>query len=510
MHDNLILTHSLGTNGNLAVVYKEDGSVLSSWFSPYRANYLPQGMVEQDPLDWWKAVCISTQKVLRDVNVKEIAVISFSGQMMGMTCIDKKGEAVRSSLIWADNRARNESSFLREQIDKNLFYEITGHRISSAYTACKLYWLKNNQRELFNKTYKVLQAKDYIVYKLTNEMVSDYSDASGTNLFNINKCEWSRTITSILGISKDLLPDVVSSTTVVGKVTFDAAIQTGLLPNTPVVIGGGDGLTATISGNTNKLNNSYLYYGSSAWIAYKSKNIFLDSERRTFNWNYVSDKEYIPCGTMQTAGISLDWLKDKVALEESSQAQMKSRLPQDLIDERASLSPIGANGVMFLPHLEGERSPYWNPFAKGSFLGLTADVTRSDLFRACYEGVVLNLKIIWNIFKDTINSDSLTMLGGQANSKFNRQLVSDALGVNVHTHNHIRDCKNFGAAILGGVGIGMYEDLNITDKILKITSETTPVTENTEYYDKLLPIYDLAYKSNIEVNKQLSKMNKNK
>jgi len=506
MHDHLILSHNLGTNGNNAVIYRTDGTIISSWFTPYAASYRSGGRVEQNPNDWWDAVCVSTKKVLRGLNVKELSVVSFSGQMMGVTCLDKAGDPVRSSLIWADIRATKEAAYLREQIDENLFYNITGHRISSAYPASKLFWLKNHERDAYNKTAKILQAKDYIVYKLTGEIVSDYSDASGSNLFNIRKRKWSRTILSILGISEDILPEIVPSTTVVGTVTFDAAAATGLLPGTPVVIGAGDGIAATIAGGSTTEKEAYLYYGSSAWIGFVSSRVFLDKEKRTFNWNYIDDRLFVPCGTMQTAGIALDWIRDKIALEESSQAKNLNCIPQDVIIQKAASSPVGSNGVIFLPHFEGERSPYWDPYAKGVFIGLTADVSRNDLFRACYEGVALNLRLIWDALRASTPAEQLTMIGGQACSQFNRQIIADALNIKVVTNNHTKDSKNFGAAILGGLGIGIYDSVNVTGKLLRQETETLPEPAHAGFYNRLLPVFDEAYRSNAPVCRKLSEL----
>lgn len=509
MHDHLILTHNLGTTGNKAVVYDEKGRIVSSWVSLYRSIYSEGNCVEQDPNDWWRAVCESTRKVLRGINEKSIAVVSFSGQMMGCLCLDKAGNPIGNSIIWADSRADKESRAIMDQIDENLFFHITGHRISASYTLSKLLWVMNNRPEQFKKTRKVVQAKDYIVSRLTGNIVTDFSDASGTNLFNLTKRQWSRTLTSIIGLNANLLPEALPSTEIAGHVTLEAAVATGLLPGTPVVIGAGDGICASIAGGCTTEEDAYLYFGSSAWIGMTKKDPFWDSKIRTFNWAFIKPDLTSPCGTMQAAGSSLDWLKDTLGREESLQAELQKCKPQDLIELELAQSPVGSNGILFLPYLMGERSPHWNPSAKGSFLGLKKSTTRSDLFRSCYEGVALNLKSIWEALKPINKAKELVLLGGQASSDTNKQIIADAFAITVTSHNHLRDSKNFGAAIIGGMGIGMYDSLDVVKELLHYEKRVEPIAEHVRYYDKILPLYEEAYHSLVEVNRRLDQLHRN-
>ncbi|AEC01260.1 xylulokinase [Parasphaerochaeta coccoides] len=495
MSRKYILSHNLGTTGNKAVLYDENGQIERSWLSSYRSHYFPGNKVEQVPDDWWKAVCESTYRVMRGINEKSVQVVTFSGQMMGCLCLDQHGEPVGNSIIWADSRASREAKALAAQIDERLFYQITGHRISSSYSAEKILWIMNHEPERFRMTSKIVQAKDYIVYRLTGQLYTDFSDASGTHLLNIEEKRWSRTILSILGLSEDLLPDIVPSTQSVGKITFEAAEQTGLLPGTPVVIGAGDGICAAIAAGCTDVDDAYLYFGSSAWIGLCKEKPYLDEQFRIFNWAGIDEKRYSPCGTMQAAGASLDWLKDEMAQDEISQAMVQKIAPQTLIEQELLQSSPSANGLIFLPYLLGERSPYWNPNAKGAFIGLQKNHTKADIYRAGYEGVALNLKIIWKSLLPIINAKELVLTGGQANSIFNRQLIADVLDIPVLTTNHIGDSKNFGAAIIGGIGIGMYDDVSVAKKLTVKESRLEPNPENVRIYEKLIGIFEDAYKS---------------
>jgi len=503
MYDRLILSHNLGTTGDKAVVYDEKGNVISSWLSLYRVIYQEGNKVEQDPNDWWHAVCESTKKVMRGINEKSIAVVSFSGQMMGCLSLDKAGDPIGNAIIWADMRSDKESKQLLSQIDEKLFFHITGHKISASYTLSKLLWIMHNRPEAFAKTSKVVQAKDYIVFKLTGEIVTDYSDASGTNLFNLTKRQWSRTLTSIIGINPKILPDAIPSTQIAGYVTIEASVATGLLPGTPVVIGAGDGVCASLGGGCTTEDDAYLYFGSSAWIGMVKPSPYWEPKMRTFNWSFIQPDQIAPCGTMQAAGASLDWLKDELAREEVTQAELQHSYPQHLIEMLVTQSPPGANGLLFLPYLMGERSPYWNPQARGAFIGLKRSTLRSDMFRACYEGVAMNLKIIWEALKPINKATELVVIGGQANSDINKQIIADAFDIPVVSHNHLKDSKNFGAAVIGGLGIGMYESTDVVKELLHYERRILPNEANVEFYNRYLPLYEQAYTSLVEFYQSL-------
>lgn len=493
MQDRLILTHNLGTTGNKAVIYDQTGRIVRSWLSNYRTSYSNGNFVEQSSSDWWKAVCESTRNVMRGIHEKSISAVSFSGQMMGCLCLDKAGNPIQNAIIWADMRAYRESKNLHDMIDESQFYHITGHRISSAYTLSKLLWIKNNQPDVYQKIHKIVQAKDYIVYKLTGRIVTDYTDATGTNMFDLTRGEWSKIILSMTGIDPDILPEVLHSTEIAGTVTMEAAGETGLLPGTPVVIGAGDGLCAAIAGTCTQAEDAYLYFGSSAWVGLTQKEPYWDSDLRTFNWAHVVPGLCSPCGTMQAAGASIDWARDQIARLETAQAEVQNCRTQDLIDQEILGSPPGANGLLFLPFLLGERSPYWDPSAKGTLIGLRKKHTRSDLLRSFIEGVVLNLKSIWNTLLPVIQADELVVVGGQSTSPVNRQIVADVLGVPVISHNHLKDSKNFGAAVLGGIGIGLYENIDEVKQMVTIESRLEPDQKNAQLYNDLLPIFEKSY-----------------
>jgi len=237
-----ILAHDLGTSGNKATLFSLDGELGASVLYEYDVSYPHDGWVEQDPEDFWKAVCLSGKQLLEKAKVTpaDVAGVSFSGQMMGCLLVDNEGKHLRPIIIWADTRAGKQAEEMEKKLGMEYIYRTTGHRCSASYSAAKLLWIRDNESDIFKRGYKMLHAKDYIIHRLTGNFVTDYSDASGTNLFDLNKRDWDERILKELGIPRSMLPDARPSAEKAGGITAKAAAETGLLEGTPVIIGGGD------------------------------------------------------------------------------------------------------------------------------------------------------------------------------------------------------------------------------------------------------------------------------
>ena len=246
MSREIILAHDLGTTGNKASLVDREGRVLASSFYGYGLDLPRVNWAEQNPEDWWQAVCASTRQLLASAKVpaRQIACIVFSGQMQGCVAVDRQARPLRNALIWADMRAVDEAQAIIDRVGAEQAYRITGHRASSSYSGAKILWVRNHQPELFAQTHKFLHAKDFIVARLTRRFVTDYSDASGMNLYDLQAGDWSDLILDAIGLDRGLLPELHASTDVVGEVTPEAAEETGLAAGTPVVIGGGEGCCA--------------------------------------------------------------------------------------------------------------------------------------------------------------------------------------------------------------------------------------------------------------------------
>ena len=228
-----ILAHDLGTSGNKATLFTTDGKLLKSVTVPYGTHYFNTNWAEQDPDDWWRAVCSSTVSLVEGVNARDLAAICFSGQMMGCLCVDRGGKPLRPAILYSDQRAVKECNSILEKIDAREFYRITGHRASASYSVEKLMWVKNHEPDVYRRTFRMLHAKDYLNFRLTGVMATEYSDASGTNVLDLNTRRWSEKLVAITGIDGEKLPTLKASTDVVGTLTAEAATSLGLVAGHP-------------------------------------------------------------------------------------------------------------------------------------------------------------------------------------------------------------------------------------------------------------------------------------
>jgi len=471
-----IIAHDVGTSGNKAALFAEDGRMIDSAVVSYGTNYFNGTWVEQDAEDWWNAVCQSTKDLLRATGTdpRDIAVISFSGQMMGCLCVDRQGKPLRPSIIWADQRALEQAEQLRRRISQWDFYNIVGHSNTASYGIQKLMWVRDNEPEVYANTYKTLNAKDFIVLRLTGNFCTDYSDGNSNGCYDIKRFCWSEEILTHAGIDPDKLPDLHPSTFVAGAVTEAAARACGLAPGTPVVLGAGDGVTASVGAGSVSPGKTYCSMGTSAWVTTASEQPIFDTQMRTVNWAHAVPGLYAPNGTMQYAGGAYSWLKNTVCTMESHLAEQAGTSPYTLMNDQLAASPAGANGLIFLPYLLGERAPRWDPFAKGAYIGLKPETSRGDMLRAVLEGITMNLAIVLDILRTGMNISEITVLGGGAKSRVWQQIMADIYNAKVLVPGVLEEAGSMGAAVIGGVGAGLFKDFTAVDRFIEIRDTKTP------------------------------------
>jgi xylulokinase len=485
-----ILAHDLGTTGNKATLFDTAGTAIATAFEAYETAYPHPNWAEQDPADWWRAVRDSTRELLSASTVApgDIAVVSFSGMMNGALPVDKSGIPLRSAIIWADQRATAEAQFLADRCGFAEVYRRTGHRPGASYTAAKMLWIKRHQPELYARAHQFLQAKDYAAFLLTGVFATDYSDASGTNLFDLERRDWAVDIIEAVGLDARKLPPASPSSTVIGKVTREAAAETGLLAGTPVVIGGGDGACATVGAGCVHPGEAYNYIGSSSWIAVTSEQPLYDPQMRTFTFAHLDPELYFPTGTMQCAGGSFDWL------ERLLRGDRKAPLYEELSTSAAGVEP-GARGLLFLPYLIGERSPHWNPLARGAFVGLTMSHGRAEIARAVLEGVAFNLKMILDAFLEQgAEIQAMRLIGGGARSALWRQILADVYGLPILRPALLAEATSLGTAIAGGVGVGLFPDFSVAHEIVQIEEGERPQPTAQALYAELYPLFQETYR----------------
>jgi xylulokinase len=502
-----ILAHDLGTTGNKASLYDAEGTLLGSSLSEYGTQFEHTGWAEQNPEDWWQAVCASSKELISQtkINKNDIACIVFSGQMMGCVALDKYAKPLRNALIWADQRSTKQEQWLSEQISPEKVYRITGHRLSASYSLCKMLWLRNNQQDIYEDTYKFVHAKDAVVARLTGNFVTDPSDASGMNLYDLEKGTWSEDIINAAQLDTRKLPDIRPSSAVVGEVQKNVADEVGLNAGTPVVIGGGDGCCAATGAGVIQAGRAYNYIGSSSWIALATPKPIYDPTMRTFTWAHLIPTMFSPCGTMQAAGASYAWAKNEFAPLEVQLAKEKNISVYELMNQTAEASPVGAKGLLYLPYLLGERSPRWNTKARGAFIGLDIRHSRADMIRSVLEGITLNLRVILDAFTaQGATIDTMRVIGGGAKGKLWNQIMADVYGVPVQRLNVLEEATSLGAAVAGGVGVDVYKDFSMVEHMNPVVSTVEPNPMSKETYNKLLKVFNSAYEALVPVYEDLA------
>ncbi len=492
MTTHTILAHDLGTTGNKASLFSADGQLVSSAFAGYTTDYPHPNWAEQNPADWRDAIFNSTRQLLAQSGIEsgQIAAISFSGHMQGMLAIDAEGQPLRPAIIWADQRAAAQADLISRRCGAAETYRLTGNRVSPAYTAAKILWVKDNQPGIFRRIHKILQAKDYAVYLLSGVLATDYSDASLTQLLDLKKRRWSAALSRELGLPLDLLPDLHPSATVIGQVTPQAAAATGLLTGTPVVIGGGDGACATVGAGSVRAGEVYSYIGSSSWIGLSSEQPVLDLRQRTFNFAHLDPDLNVAIGVMQAAGGAFDWFERLMRPDELADPQYAT------LDAAASQVPPGGNGLLFLPYLLGERSPHWNPLARGAFVGLAMPDGRAELTRAVLEGVAFNLRSILDVLQSQgVRVEAMRLIGGGSKSALWRQILADIYNLPIEQLALTAQATALGAAIAGGVAVGLFEDYSIAQQFVPVSDIDRPNPATQARYEALYGLFRETYEA---------------
>jgi xylulokinase len=390
-------------------------------------------------------------------------------------------------------------------MDADRVYEITGHRLSASYSATKIMWIRENEPDVYAQTATFLHAKDFLVCRLTGRTVTDYSDASGMNLLDIRALKWSEEMLEVTGIDKGKLPEIAESTDIVGRVGKESARQSGLAEGTPVVIGGGDGACATCGSGVVAAGLSYIYLGTSTWMAVAADRPLIDPKRRTFTFCHFLKGLYMPAGTMQSGGGSFQWVKNQLCERESDAAAHSGVDVYDLLSLKAGRAPAGSDGLIFLPYLMGERAPLWNPDARACFIGLSVLHGKQHMIRAVLEGVAYNMKLINDAFEEQgVKASEIRMIGGGARSRLWRSIFADIMEKPIARLNFLEEATSIGAAIAGGVGVGIFPSLADADRIVKVVEKNASDEETFPVYRRQYEAFKRSYENLVDVFDLLS------
>lgn len=486
----MIIAHDLGTTGNKASLHSDDGKMVQHCTVAYPAHFASGGVAEQNPMDWWNAVGAASKKLLQMANISadQISGVGISGQMMGAIFLDEDFNPTRDAIIWADFRSQKQSDFLTEKIGLEKAYKRLGHRLNPTYSISKVMWVRDNQPDIWAKTRHICIAKDFINQKLTGVFVTEPSDASSTNCFDQMNLTWDEEILRVANIPLSYFPKVVASTSIIGGLTKEAAEHTGLNVGTPVVAGGGDGPMAALgAGIIKPSDGAYACMGSSSWVAVSTDKPLHDSKMRSMTWNHIVPNQFSPTATMQAGGASLQWI-----VEDLMPVTEKDRY--NILLGEAEKVKSSDDGLYFLPHILGERSPYWNPSVAGAFIGLGRHHDRSYLVRAVLEGVAFNLLTCIQAFTDNgVPIKQVDVIGGGAESALWLQIFADIWGVKVRSRSIVEDANSLGAAVTTLVALGKGE-FSMVKNLSTITAEYSPSSENQRYQAQHQIFLDGYYK----------------
>ncbi len=493
---NYLLGVDLGTSGTKTVLFDINGKPVASATVEYPLYQPQNGWAEQDADDWWQATQSTIRTVLdkSGVDAKDVKGLGISGQMHGLVLIDENGNSLCRSLLWCDGRTQAECDEITQTVGAERLIQIAANPALTGFTAGKVLWVRKHQPDVWAKAKYILLPKDYVRFKLTGVIAQEISDASGTNLLDVpNRC-WSEEICNAIHLDMSMLPPLVESCEAAGCITAEAAKLTGLAQGTPVAGGGGDNMCGAVGTGVVTPGKAFTTVGTSGVVYAHSPDVQIEPEGRVHTFCSCIPNEYVNFACMLSAGMGLRWYRDRFCQSEVQAAREMDTDPYVLMDKEAALSPIGANRLLFLPYLMGERCPIMDSNARGAYIGLSAMHTRGDLLRALMEGVMYALCQNLNVMRGMgVTPEAMLACGGGAKSPFWRQMMADIFQLPVKTL-HTSEGPALGAAILAGVAAGLYKDVpSACAELVKEDKCIEPIEENAKayepYYQTFLTLY---------------------
>ncbi len=485
----------LGTSSVKILLMATDGQIIDETTEEYPVYYPKSNWAEQNPEDWWQGTVKALNTLIeRNQAIKgAIKSISFSGQMHGMVALDDSGCVLTPAIIWCDQRTAVECEEITSHFGQNQLSELVGNKALTGFTAPKILWLKKNHPDLFEKVAMYLLPKDYINFKLSGVYATDLSDASGTLLLDVKNKSYAEPMLAFIGISEGKLPKLYESFDVTGKLSDALKAELGINQDVLIVAGAGDQAAGAIGTGTVSEGVVSVTLGTSGVVFAAHDHYKMDGQNRLHAFCHASGR-YHTMGVMLSAASSLKWWSEQVAISEID--VLLSELDEAITD------------VIFLPYLLGERTPYPDPDAKGTFIGMDMSTGRREMTKAVLEGVAFGLKDSLDIIKDMgLPIEEIRLIGGGAKSLSWRQILADVFGQTIFGIN-TNQGGALGAAILAAVGDGAYPDVDAaTAAIIKVVDSVKPDMERHDVYQKKHQNYIALYQhlkpyfENVQKNK---------
>ena len=471
----------LGTSAVKLLLMDETGHIHKIVSKEYPLYFPNPGWSEQKPEDWYEQSMAGLKELLSECDKSQVAGISFGGQMHGLVVLDKDDNVIRPALLWNDGRTFEECDYLNNVIGKDKLSEYTANISFTGFTAPKILWIKNKEPENFAKIEKIMLPKDYLAYKLSGVHCTDVSDASGMLLFDVkNRC-WSKEMMEICDVKESQLAKIYESYETVGTLKADVAAELGLSTDVKIVAGAGDNAAAAVGTGTVGDGMCNISLGTSGTIFISSKSFGVDENNALHSFAHA-DGSYHLMGCMLSAASCNKWWMEEI---------MKS---DDFAGEQKAIEKLGENHVYFLPYLMGERSPHNNPNARGTFIGMTMDTTRADMYQAVLEGVAFALRDSFEVAKSLgIKIERTKICGGGAKSPLWKKMIANILGIKVDVIES-EEGPGYGGAMLAAVACGEFASVeDAAAKLVKVIDTVEPdpelVTKYEERYNQFKQIY---------------------
>ena len=468
----LFIGVDLGTSAVKLLLMDENGKICKIVSREYPLYFPHPGWSEQNPEDWFVQSMEGIRELTADCDKSQVQGISFGGQMHGLVALDNQDQVIRPAILWNDGRTGKQTDYLNQVIGKDKLSEYTANIAFAGFTAPKILWMKENEPENFAKICKIMLPKDYLAYKLSGSFCTEYSDASGMLLLDVEHKCWSEEMLGICGITKEQLPKLYESWEVVGTLKKEIAEELGLPESVKVIAGAGDNAAAAVGTATVGDGGCNISLGTSGTLFISSKKFGVDENNALHSFAHADGNYHLMGCMLSAASCNKCWM-DEI---------LKTKAYQE---EQAGITKLGENRVFYLPYLMGERSPHNDPDARAAFIGMSMDTTREDMTQAVLEGVAFGLRDSLEVARSIgVSPERTKICGGGAKSPLWRKIIANVMNMKVDIIES-EEGPGYGAAILAAVGCGVFSSVEeAAKKLVKVVATEEPDPELTAKYEE--------------------------
>jgi gluconokinase len=488
LNQKFVIGVDIGTTSTKSVLFKTDGTIVSTFGVEYPLYSPNPETAEQNPHEIFQAVIKTIKEVISKVDPADLLCVSFSSAMHSVIAVDRDGTPLSNCMTWADNRSAKWAEKIAKEMNGHEIYLRTGTPIHPMSPLSKITWIRNEQTDLFMKTFKFISIKEYVFHKLFKRFVIDYSIASATGLFNLESLDWDKEALEVAGITAEHLSEPVNTTFSLTGLDAVYAAEMGIHAEVPFVVGASDGVLSNLGVNAIQPGVVAVTIGTSGAIRTVTDKPVTDPKGRIFCYALTDDK-WVIGGPVNNGGMIFRWVRDQLGSSEMETAKRLGKDPYEVLTEIASLVKPGSDGLLFHPYLAGERAPLWDANARGSFFGLSLHHKKEHMIRSVLEGVILNLYTVLLALEELIGEPkSIQATGGFARSELWRQMMADIFDQEVSVPESF-ESSCLGAALLGLYGLGHVDSLDVVSDMVGGTHHHKPNPEHVEVYKELTPIY---------------------